>query len=227
MARIHDFTQGIFSIITQNIFFFIKSGFFFILSILPTLIWILFVERSMLDLLFLFLIGPAVSAICRLMIDYIETDFSKDDYPDGARYLHHYRKNFKESLTFWIPYCVLMFILMTNLQGYQWGHAYLQTAMTVVYVLFIALLTLFVGYFFLISSKYSFPIPSLFRLSMYYIFTWIKSTLGIVAVLFLTMASIYFFSEWPALLLSSPLAYILVRYAYPVLENVGEYFVKK
>lgn len=223
----NPFETGILTVITQNIFFFINASLFFMISVLPAALWFLFLERSLLDLLFIFLAGPAISAICRFMIAYIETDFSKDDYPGLNDYLVYYRRNFKESLTYWIPYCILMFILLTNLDAYQWGSYLMGLVMSGVYLAIIGVVTLIVGYFFLISAKFKFKLNDLFRLSIYHIFVELKATLGILAVLILTLVGIFFVNEFLILVFSGPLIYILVRYGYAVVENVGKHFVSQ
>jgi len=226
MARHNPLETGILTVLTQNIYFFIRASFYFIISVFPTILWFLVFDRSLIDLLFIALFGPAISAVVRFMVAYIETDFTMDDLPEFNHYQMFYRKNFKESLTFWIPYIIIMYIILTNIEAYDWGNYLLGLVMTGVYLLLAALLTLGVGYFFVISSKYAFKLKDLFRLSVYYTFTFAKSTFGILSVLILVLVTVFYVHELVILLLAGPLAYILVRYGYPVVENVGENFVK-
>ena len=216
---------GILTVLTQNIYFFIKASLFFMLTTLPSMIWLIIFERSLVDLIFLFLFGPAIAAMCRLMIAYIETDFGVDDYPEFSDYIKFYKKNFKESLTFWSPYCLLIFILLTNIELYQWTHVMISSAINGIFILAIAFFTLVVSYFFVISAKYKFTLSSLFRLSVFYLFTSIKGTLGMLAVLFLVWILSLQVNEFIVFLLSGPITYMVVRYAYPILEDVNENFI--
>ena len=216
---------GILTVITQNIYFFIKASFFFMLTTLPAIIWLIVFERSLVDLVFVFLFGPTIAAMCRFMIAYIETDFEVDDYPEFSNYLTCYKINFKESLMFWSPYCLFIFILLTNIQAYEWTTAMIGSAVNGIFILAIAFSTLVVSYFFVISAKYKFNLSSLFRLSVLYLFTSIKSTLGMLAVLFLVWVVALLFNELIVFLLSGPIIYSVVRYAYPILKDVDENFI--
>ena len=220
-----NFGKGILYVVTYSIYFFITSSFLFWLTILPSFAWLLLLEPSLLNVLPVIFMGPALSAITRFMIRYIETDYGVEDYPTGKDYFRFYKENFKEAIKIWTPYVLVMTVLGTNVQHYNWGGGAIAAVADFLYIFLMAAATLLVGYMLLISAKYRFKLKDLIRLSAYYAFTWIKTTLAVVAVLFLVLAAVFFLSEYLVLLFAAPLAYILVRYAYPVLANVGEYFV--
>ena len=210
--------------ITSHIYFFMVMNFFFFLSIIPSLVWLLLLEPSLLNVIPLSFIGPSLTALICCMIKFKETDFDKEDFPTALDFKYFYKKNFFDTLKFWLPYVVLMSVLYINVTYFD-GNPTVRVVVIVVAMIGSVIGTLSITYVLVINSKFKFGVKDLFRLGMFYILTDIKATISIVVVYFLALVVAVFISEFLLLLTVSVTGYLLVKYTYSVLEHVRNRFI--
>jgi len=219
-----DYKPGILTMITSHIYFFMVMNFFFFLSIIPSLVWLLLLEPSLLNVIPLSFIGPSLTALICCMIKFKETDFDKEDFPTALDFKYFYKKNFFDTLKFWLPYVVLMSVLYINVTYFD-GNPTVRVVVIVVAMIGSVIGTLSITYVLVINSKFKFGVKDLFRLGMFYILTDIKATISIVVVYFLALVVAVFISEFLLLLTVSVTGYLLVKYTYSVLEHVRNRFI--
>jgi len=226
MNEKHEFQTGILHVLTTNIYFFMVTNVYFILSIIFSLTWGILLERSLLDILPLILTGPALVTLSSFLLQFIEMN-KESDLPNFIDYISIYKKNFKETLSFWVPYSLLVFILSINIQYYDWGNETLTKIANIFSIGIIIISTIIVIYMLIISSKFKFRMQDLLRISCYYIIMRMKITLGIVGIAFLTLFVTISYSEFFILFITSLIGYFFVKYMSPILSDIEENFVKQ
>jgi len=221
-----DYKPGILTIVTSYIAFFMAMNVFFILSIIPSLAWLLILEPSLLNFIPIGLIGPSITALLCCMIKFKETNFEKEDLPKFKNFFLFYKKNFTDTLKFWIPYVVLMMVLYTNAIYYE-GSGFVRIMTIIIALIGSIIATLSVTYMLIINAKFKFRVKDLFKLSMLYTITSFKATISIAVVCFLGLVVAVLTSEFLLILVASVIGYLLVSYTYSTLENVRDRFTEE
>lgn len=220
-----DYKPGILTIITSNIFFFMVVNFFFFLSLIPSLAWLLILEPSLLNFIPLSLVGPSLTALFCCMIKFKETDFGKEDLPTSVDFKYFYKKNFIDTLRFWMPYVIIMLILYTNATYFE-GNPTTRLIVTIIAIIGSIVSTLSITYMLAINAKFKFGVKDLFKLGMFYILTDIKANISIVVVYFLAIGVAIVISDFLLLFVASVIGYLLVMYTYSALEHVRDSFTE-
>lgn len=220
-----DYKPGILTTIKSNIFFFMVMNFCFILSLIPSLAWLLLIEPSLLNMIPLSLIGPSLTALFCCMIKFKETDFDKEDLPTSVDFRSFYKKNFIDTLRFWVPYVMIMMILYINATYFN-GNQQTRLIVASIAILGSVVSTLSVTYMLAINAKFKFGVKDLFKLSMFYILTDIKANISIIVVYFLAIGVAIVISDFILLFVASVIGYLFVMYTYSALEHVRDSFTE-
>jgi len=221
-----DYKPGILTIITSYIAFFMAMNVFFILSIIPSLAWLLILEPSLLNFIPIGLMGPGITALLCCMIKFKETNFEKEDLPKLKDFILFYKKNFTDTLKIWLPYVILMMVLYTNVVYYE-GSGFVRIMTIIIAIIGSIISTLSVTYMLIINAKFKFGVKDLLKLSMFYTITGFKATISIVVVYFLALVVTVLTSEFLLILVVSVIGYLLVSYTYSTLENVRDRFTEE
>jgi len=221
-----DYKPGILSFITNYISYFMMITLYFAISLMPSMIWLYTLEASLLSLLPIILMGPSITALLCCMQKFKTTDFQKEDLPDLGDFIKFYKTNFKESLKIFSPYSAIMIILYTNIRYYQ-GSPFMVSVITVISIIGSLILTLCVTNMLIINTKYKFVIKDLFKLSMFYLFAHIRSTISIGVVYFLSIAVVMFLSEILILMFSSVVGFLFIHYSGKTFKDIEENFIEK
>lgn len=219
-----EFGNGKLYKITQNIYWFFATNVSFVLSNLLFFIFILFLERDFsnisLYLLGLVPTGPAISAVIASAIKAND----ENDYSQPVKdFVHYYKQNLRDSLKIWLPFLLILFVLLTDIAYfYQAGNGLFSLFFFLLAVLLIA----FLLPIFLISSKFRFKLKDLLKLGAFYSLTKLKITIGNLASLFILFALAYYTSELIFLFISSLVMYFFVGYNSSIIKEVKENYTK-
>jgi len=219
-----DYKPGILTIITHYIAFFMAMNFYFLISILPALVWWAMFEPGLLDVIPLAIMGPGLTAMLCCMIKFRETNFEKEDLPTAKDFWRFYRQNVLDTLKLWLPYVMLMVILSTNVMHYAGGQV-TRLIFTVSGIAGMVLFTLCIINVLMINAKFSFRVRDLYRLGMFYLFKDVKATVSYGVVCFLMVVVALLVSEILLFLVASILGYLMVHYGQAVLRDIGQTFV--
>jgi len=218
-----EFGTGIFSDITNGIYFFLMMNLYFIVGCIIPFVWLLLLEPSLSNLIPASFLGPSLTALCCCMIKYRERNKEKEDSLTFSDFRYYYKRNFLDTLKFWTPFCMLFFIFTFSFDYYL----ALNSKLTIILLILLSISTISITYMLIINAKFKFRTRDLLRLSLYYICCKIKLTLGVLSIFFLILVAMYFYSDFIILFLFSPLCYLLVHYLNPIIEDIQENFIQK
>lgn len=222
-----SFSDGSFYRFSQNVYWLMIANFMFVLSnilfIAVFLLWIPTITNAILFYIASLPIGPAIAALCHSL-----TKFTKDkDISPMKTYLESYRKNGKEALKVWLPIITVVFILVIDIQYFQQNPTVFYQILNGIFLVVLFLMTIFTFYSFLIMTHYRFRLRDIYRLSVYYLFTWIKVSTGNLCIVFLSIALLFLTSDFIVLFLGSVLVWVLVLNSRTLLKDVKISFVKE
>lgn len=221
-----SYTEGSFYRFSQVVYWLMVVNFWFVLSnlllITVFLLWVPSITSAVIFYIASLPMGPAIAALCHSL-----TKFSKDkDIPPTKTYFQSLRKNGIEALKVWIPIVTVGYILVIDIQYFQQNPTVFYQILNGVFLVVLFLMTIFTFYSLLIMTHYSFRIRDIYRLSVYYLFTWIKISSGNLCIVFLSIVLIFLTNDFIVLLLGSIIVWVLVLNSRKLLADVKISFVK-
>lgn len=208
---------------TSYIYFFMALNLLFLISIILPAAWLIFTTPNLLNVIALGLAFPGIAALCSCCIKYKEAS-AKRSYKVLKSFLEGYRKNFKDTLKYCFVYALLIFVISFNVNAYDTDSSIFPVITTAILAI---LSTIIVTYMMIIATKFQFKLKDLFKISIYCILMHFKITLKISA----TYTVLFFAYPWVGaftiLLFISPICYLIVHFAHPVLADVYQTFVEK
>ena len=203
--------------------YFLTSNLLFCASILLPAAWLIFFTPSLMNIIAIGFIFPGIAALVSCCIKYKE---SKTEAVQGVlkHFIEGYRKNFKDTIKYCFVYAAIIFAVIFNI-NYYGGE--MPLFMIIALFVLITLSTLIVTYMMVIAAKFQFRARDLLKVSIYCILMHFKATIKI----FITYVVLFFAYPWVGvmimLLFTSPIVYVIIHFAHPVLEDVYETFVEK
>ncbi|UOQ85111.1 DUF624 domain-containing protein [Gracilibacillus salinarum] len=166
--------------------------------------------------------GPSLAALFHSLSSVMKENghsFVKD-------FLSAYKNNFVDVLKVWVPIITVFFILLIDIQYFNQNPTLINQVLNGIFIVLLLLLVLLSIYSLMITTHYTFRLRDTYRLSIFYMLTWIKRSTGNIAILFLTVVFMFFTSDFIILFISSLVAWFLVLNTLPVIHDVGTSFVK-
>ena len=209
--------------LTAYIYFFMALSFLFYLSISIPVAWLIFFEPNFMDIIAIGLIFPGLAALVSCEIKYKELK-SEGKFSVLKYFLEGYKKNFKDTIKYCFVLAIIIFAVIFNINHYG---SEMPTFMIVALAVLITLSSLIATYMMIIAAKFQFKTKDLFKIGIYCILMHFKKTVKI----FVVYVILFFASPWlgafSMLLFISPIIYLVIHFASPVLEDVQEMFVEK
>lgn len=205
------------------IHYFLTSNLLFYLSMALPGTWLIFTTPNLLNIIAIGFLFPGLAALVSCSIKYQEF---KDAIPFGSLkyFIEGYKKNFKDTIKYSFIYAMIIFLVVFNIYYYEND---ISTLIIIALFVLTTLSTLIVTYMMVIAAKYQFKTRDLLRVSIYCFIMHFKITMKI----FITYVVLFFVFPWVGtvilLLCISPIVYVIVQFASPVLEDIYEVFVKK
>lgn len=214
----YRFSNYVYSLLILNFLFIITNILCFaaLILLIPT------ISNAILYYIAFIPAGPAIAALFHSLsilgrhkeITPIKTFFSA------------YKDNFTDVLKVWIPIITLFFILIIDIQYFNQNPTVFNQVLNGIFLVALILLVLFTIYVLIITTHYEFRIRDIYRLSVYYLFTWLKRTTGNLAILFLTIVVMFLISDFIILFTSSLVAWFIILNSKSVIQDVKFSFVK-
>ncbi|QGH33981.1 DUF624 domain-containing protein [Gracilibacillus salitolerans] len=166
--------------------------------------------------------GPAFAALFHSLSILVRNN----EVTPFKEFFKAYKKNYWEVTKVWLPILTAFFILVIDIQYFNQNPTVWNQILNGIFLVALCLLVIFSLYALLITTHYKFRLRDVYRLSLYYIFTWIKRTTGNIAILFLTIVLMFFTSDFIIILISSLVAWCLVLNTKPIIQDVKISFVR-
>lgn len=223
MGNQHEFTDGKMYKISARVYELLLLQLGFIITSSPLIFAFLFLEKVIDNVLlwglFAIVLGPSLSAVVAALL----TDH-REEYAPLVLYFKKYRANFLDALKVTVPVVAIAVVLIVDI-AWQIQTAYNFLAWFFLLALFLlGVYAIFAG---VINVKFAFRLRDLLRLSAYYMFTQLKLTLKIASYLIITLALMYFVTDFLLILFTVVLIYLITQDFLPVLNDIQTKFVKK
>ncbi|MGX7198548.1 DUF624 domain-containing protein [Enterococcus nangangensis] len=223
MGNQHEFTDGKMYKISARVYELLLLQLGFIITSSPLIFAFLFLEKVIDNVLlwglFAIVLGPSLSAVVAALL----TDH-REEYAPLVLYFKKYRANFLDALKVTVPVVAIAVVFIVDI-AWQIQTAYNFLAWFFLLALFLlGVYAIFAG---VINVKFAFRLRDLLRLSAYYMFTQLKLTLKIASYLIITLALMYFVTDFLLILFTVVLIYLITQDFLPVLNDIQTKFVKK
>jgi len=212
------FSNYVYWLLILNILFVITNIILFaaLIALIPT------ISNAILYYLAFIPTGPALAALFHSL----SVLARKKDVSPVQTFFTAYKENFKDSLKVWIPIITVFFILLIDIQYFNQQPTFFNQILNGVFLVAIFLLVIFSIYVLAITTHYTFRLRDIYRLSGYYLLTWIKRTTGNIGILFLTVVLMFFTSDFIIIFICSLVAWLLMLNTKPIIQDVKLRFVK-
>ena len=221
MNQNKTFGEGILYTITNHIYALLMTNIYFVLTNIICLFFFMSLEPafSNITLYFLALIptGPAISALIyslRKLIREKELSPLKD-------FFHGYKINFKDTMKFWLPLLLLLYILIVDLYYFNSNpSSIIHTSLSIVFLIGILFTVVIAMNGFLILSGYKFRFKDIWKLSVFYSFTKIKITFGNISIVIITLFLLSVTSHYLLLFIGSLICYLFLLNSKGLFEDI-------
>ncbi|WP_208586505.1 YesL family protein [Gracilibacillus suaedae] len=200
---------------------------------------ILFVLTNVLSFAALILLIPSISNAIFYYIAFIPTGpalaalfhsvsvlVRKKEVTPIKEFLKAYKMNYWDVTKVWLPILTAFFIIVIDIQYFNQNPTVFYQILNGIFLVVLLIMVIFAFYSLVITTHYKFRIRDIYRLSLYYFFTWVKRSTGNMGILFLTIVLMFFTSDFIVLFISSLVAWLLILNTKPIIEDVKFSFVK-
>jgi uncharacterized membrane protein YesL len=205
-------TNHIYALFMTNIYFVLSNiiGLFFFMTLEPTF--------SNITIYFLALIptGPAITALFYSIGKLIR----EKELSPLHDFIHGYKINFKDTLKFWLPLLLVLYILIVDLQYFNSTASTINSVLSIVFAIGIILTMVISMNTFLIIAGFKFRFKDLLKLSVYYSFMKVKITFGNISIVIITLFLISVTSNFLLLFIASLICYAFMLNSKALLEDI-------
>ncbi|WP_404455188.1 YesL family protein [Virgibacillus necropolis] len=222
-----EFGQGIFSDVTNHIYWLLLLTIYFVLTNVVFLFFLVTLIPSISNIIIYFLAliptGPSISALCYSIGKLIR----EKEISPTKDFFYGYKLNFIDTLKCWLPLLLVISVLVIDLKYFNVQDSVSNQILGGL-LLVVLILTLTVSlYVFLINANFNFRIRDIYRLSVFYCFTKVKATIGNIGIVIMTVFVMYVISDFIILFLAGIVCYALMMNSKQVMEDIELNFIKK
>ncbi|MCJ7841319.1 DUF624 domain-containing protein [Lederbergia sp. NSJ-179] len=226
MNKRQEFGQGIFSVVTNYIYWFILTNIFFVFCNIIFLFAFMTLEPVLSNMILIFLAliptGPAITALCYVMDKLVR----EKEISPTKDFFYGYKINFKDTLKVWLPMLAAIFILIIDLQYFYQDSTKINQIMAVVFLVGLGFLICILLYVFPITAKFKFRMRDVFKLSIYYSFKKLKITTGNIGTIIIALFLMLITTDFLFLFIASVLSYVLTLNSRTVIDDIEENYTK-
>lgn len=195
-----------------------------VLTTVPTLVWLLFLEATWSNVPLMVAlgipVGPALSAAL-----FAWRRFTSDHDRSPARHFWRgYQLNWADALRIWVPSLAVLALLAVNLVTLG-GSDEAPVAFAVVGVVAAVLVVMWTVHAMLVVSLFSFRARDVVRVAVYFLLAKPLASIGALAIVSAGVAAAWFVHPWLPVALASVLTYLLWRNGRPIAAEVERRFV--
>lgn len=220
MNQKNAFGEGVLFGVTNHIYALFMTNIYFVLSNIICLFFFMTLEPAFSNITIYFLAlmptGPTISALFYSIGKLIR---EKELSPLND-FFHGYKINFKDTMKFWLPLLVVLYILIVDLHYFNSNLSTINNVLSVVFLIGIILIMIISINAFLISAGYKFRLKDIWKLSVYYSFMKVKITLGNISIVIITLFLLSVTSNFLILFIASLLCYAFMINSKGLFEDI-------
>ncbi|MGP4041434.1 YesL family protein [Gracilibacillus sp. D59] len=221
-----DYNQGGFYRFSNYVYWLLILNFLFVITnILLFAAFILLIPSISNAILYYIAIIPSGPAFAALLHS-LSVLARNNEVAPVEEFFKAYKTNFWDVLKVWLPIITGFFILIIDIQYFNQNPTVLYQILNGIFLVILFVMVIFAFYALVITTHYKFRLRDIYRLSLYYFFTWIKRTTGNMGILFLTIVLMFFTSDFIILFISSLVAWLLILNTKPIIQDIKTSFVK-
>ncbi|TWD98858.1 uncharacterized protein DUF624 [Neobacillus bataviensis] len=224
--RKREFGEGTLFSVTNYIYWLLMTNIYFVLCNVIFLFFFMTLEPTFSNITIYFialiLTGPSVSALFYSMGKLIR----EKELSPLRDFFHGYKINFKDTMRFWLPLLLVLYILFVDLQYFNSNPSVLNHILSVVFFIGIIVTLIFMMYAFLINAGFNFRLKDIWKLSIYYSFKKVKVTFGNISIVIITLFLTTITSNFFILFTASVVCYVFLLNSREVLEDLKLNFCK-
>lgn len=221
-----QFGEGLLFSLTNHIYWLIMTNIYFILCNVLFLFFFMTLQPtfSNITIYFLALIptGPSISALFYSIGKIIR----EKDLSPLRDFFHGYKINFKDTMKFWLPLLLVLYILFVDLQYFNSNPTTINNILSVVFSIAIIVMIILVMYAFLINAGFTFRLKDIWKLSVYYSFMKVKITFGNIGIVIILLFLSYLVSDFLIVFVASLVCYLFMLNSKEVVEDIKINFCK-
>lgn len=226
MNKQQEFGQGILSVVTNHIYWFMLTNIYFVFCNLIFLIAFMTLEPELSNMILIFIAliptGPAITALCYVMDKLVR----EKEISPTRDFFYGYKINLKDTLKVWLPMIVAIFILIVDLQYFYQESTKINQIMAIVFLVGLGFLICILLYVFPITAKFKFRMRDVFKLSFYYSFKKLKITTGNIGILIIALFLMIITTDFLFIIIASVLSYVLTLNSRAVIDDIEENYTK-
>ncbi|GIN57035.1 hypothetical protein J8TS2_13540 [Lederbergia ruris] len=226
MNKQQEFGQGILSVVTNHIYWFMLTNIYFVFCNLIFLIAFMTLEPELSNMILIFIAliptGPAITALCYVMDKLVR----EKEISPTRDFFYGYKINFKDTLKVWLPMLAAIFILIIDLQYFYQESTKINQIMAIVFLVGLGFLICILLYVFPITAKFKFRMRDVFKLSFYYSFKKLKITTGNIGILIIALFLMIITTDFLFIFIASVLSYVLTLNSRAVIDDIEENYTK-
>jgi uncharacterized membrane protein YesL len=220
MNQKNAFGEGLLFGVTNHIYALFMTNIYFVLSNIICLFFFMTLEPtfSNISIYFLALIptGPAITALFYSIGKLIR----EKELSPLHDFIHGYRINFKDTMKYWLPLLLVLYILIVDLQYFNSTPSIINSVLSIVFLIGIILTIVISMSAFLIIAGFKFRFKDLWKLSVYYSFIKVKITFGNISIVIITLFLISVTSKFLLLFIASLICYAFLLNSKGLLEDI-------
>lgn len=224
MNQKNAFGEGLLFGVTNHIYALFMTNIYFVLSNIICLFFFMTLEPtfSNITIYFLALIptGPAITALFYSIGKLIR----EKELSPLHDFVHGYKINFKDTMKFWLPLLLVLYILIVDLHYFNSNQSIINNILSIVFLIGIVLIMILSINAFLIIAGYKFRLKDIWKLSVYYSFKKVKITFGNISIVIISLFLLSVTSKFLFLFIASLICYSFLLNSKGILEDVKQNF---
>ncbi|MCM3694176.1 YesL family protein [Neobacillus niacini] len=221
-----QFGEGLLFSLTSHIYWLIMTNIYFILCNVLFLFFFMTLEPSFSNITIYFLAliptGPSISALFYSIGKLIR----EKDLSPLRDFFHGYKINFIDTMKFWLPLLVVLYILFVDLQYFNSNATTINNILSVLFSIAMILMIIFVMYVFLINAGFTFRLKDIWKLSVYYSFMKLKITFGNIGIIIILLFLSSLISDFLIVFTASLVCYLFMLNSKDVVDDIKIKFIE-
>jgi len=221
-----DFGEGILFSLTNHIYWLLMTNIYFVISNAIFLFFFMTLEPTFSNITIYFLAltltGPSLSALFYSIGKLIR----EKELSPLRDFLHGYKINFKDTMKFWLPLLLVLYILFIDLQYFNSNPSVTHHILSVIFFIGILITMIIMMNSFLINAGFKFRLKDICKLSIYYSFKKVKVTFGNIGIIIISLFLTTITSNFFIVFMASVICYVFLLNSRDLLEDIKLNFCK-
>ncbi|MBT2657130.1 YesL family protein [Bacillus sp. ISL-18] len=221
-----EFGEGTLFSITNHVYWLVMTNIYFVISNAIFLIFFMTLQPTFSNItiyfLALILTGPSISALFYSIGKLIR----EKELSPLRDFFHGYKMNFKDTMKFWLPLLLVLYILFVDLQYFNSNPSVPHHILSVIFFIGILITMIIMMNSFLINAGFKFRLKDICKLSIYYSFKKVKVTFGNIGIIIISLFLTTITSNFFIVFMASVVCYVFLLNSRDLLEDIKVNFCK-